>query len=155
MSDKPETTWTESSEVAMFKPMKFSIMFNKYIADEYQSLGSLKEDDNGRLVFEGDVDESAKVFMQYICDNYRPMVLVPPQVEVQPDPIIGVLKSNLAEGVSPSFSGGDLKHLISLLERAPVQTQADAQPDASEFERLKAENQRLSEALKFYADSDH
>ena len=37
----------------------------------------------------------------------------------QPDPIISVLKSNLADGVMPSFSGGDLKHLIRLLEAPP------------------------------------
>lgn len=41
---------------------------------------------------------------------------MPPQSTAQPDPIIGVLKSNLADGVMPSFSGGDLKHLIKLLE---------------------------------------
>lgn len=33
------------------------------------------------------------------------------------DPIIGVLRSNLNEGVEPKFSGGDLKHLIALLEK--------------------------------------
>lgn len=33
------------------------------------------------------------------------------------DPIVGVLKDCLAEGVQPTFSGGDLKHLIRLLER--------------------------------------
>jgi hypothetical protein len=32
------------------------------------------------------------------------------------DPIVGVLKTCLAEGVQPTFSGGDLKHLIKLLE---------------------------------------
>lgn len=40
----------------------------------------------------------------------------PTQPIANPDPIIGVLKSCLARGVMPVFSGGDLKHLIKLLE---------------------------------------
>lgn len=39
-----------------------------------------------------------------------------PPVWKQPDPIIAVLKACLEEGTQPTFSGGDLKHLISLLE---------------------------------------
>ncbi|MDP9528553.1 hypothetical protein [Pseudomonas protegens] len=45
-------------------------------------------------------------------------LLAKPAAESKPDPIIAVLKSNLADGVMPSFSGGDLKHLIKLLESA-------------------------------------
>lgn len=42
------------------------------------------------------------------------------------DPIVGVLKRCLSEGVQPTFSGGDLKHLIRLLESKPVaQPQGD------------------------------
>lgn len=36
------------------------------------------------------------------------------------DPIVGVLKRCLSEGVQPTFSGGDLKHLIRLLESKPA-----------------------------------
>ena len=45
--------------------------------------------------------------------------LAAPTIECKSDPIIAVLKSNLANGVMPSFSGGDLKHLIKLLEALP------------------------------------
>ena len=57
--------------------------------------------------------------LDYDADKHSGYVKPQPQ----PDPIIGVLKSNLADGVMPSFSGGDLKHLISLLE-APPELQA-------------------------------
>lgn len=36
------------------------------------------------------------------------------------DPIVGVLERCLSEGVQPTFSGGDLKHLIRLLESKPA-----------------------------------
>ena len=47
-------------------------------------------------------------------------------VNERADPIVGVLKNCLAEGVQPTFSGGDLKHLISLLEaRAAPSTNSE------------------------------
>ena len=63
-------------------------------------------------------------------------LIAAPVVDCQPDPIIGVLKSNLAEGVMPSFSGGDLKHLIKLLEHSP------------ELAELQATIARLREEVK-------
>lgn len=39
---------------------------------------------------------------------------------VEADPIVAVLKGHLASGKQPTFSGGDLKHLIGLLERVPA-----------------------------------
>lgn len=51
------------------------------------------------------------------CEKLRAQLA---EQDAQPqDPIIDVLKSCLAEGVQPTFSGGDLKHLIALLERQP------------------------------------
>src|SRR5471032_846030 len=58
-----------------------------------------------------------------------------PQSATQPDPIIGVLKSNLADEVMPSFSGGDLKHLIKLLE-APNAELAALREDRDQYQRI-------------------
>ena len=46
-------------------------------------------------------------------DRLRALLEAP---AVDPDPIVGVLKNCLSEGVQPTFSGGDLKHLIRILE---------------------------------------
>lgn len=63
----------------------------------------------------------------------RALLAKPAEPKGEPDPIIEVLKSNLADGVMPSFSGGDLKHLIRLLEAAPGAT---AQPQGETVDAL-------------------
>lgn len=44
-----------------FEPQKFSMTFN--------SLGRLYEGDDGILRFDGDVDESATIFFNYLCKS--------------------------------------------------------------------------------------
>lgn len=85
----------------------------------------------------------------------------------QPDPIIGVLKSNLAEGVRPSFSGGDLKHLIKLLETPHAEAAALREELAETIQSawdaaggnpgIKATRDELISALRLMdaADDEH
>lgn len=72
---------------------------------------------------------------------------MPPQASAQPDPIIGVLKSNLADGVMPSFSGGDLKHLIKLLEAPHAELAALREELAAQKSRMMGPAKQQSETI--------
>lgn len=79
-----------------------------------------------------------------------------PQSAAQQDQIIGVLKSNLADGVMPSFSGGDPKHLINLLEAPhPAAGQHKLAMDAAcgEIEILNQQLAALREDLAAIVDN--
>lgn len=97
----------------------------------------------------GAQEEGVTPYLQKRAGDRLRALLAKPAAESKPDPIIAVLKSNLADGVMPSFSGGDLKHLIKLLESAPEPaTKHQSEPVAWRVQRITPTgNHRLDRPL--------
>lgn len=49
----------------------FTPKFNLSFHSDSRDLGKFFEDENGRLSFEGDVNESAKVFADHFCELFN------------------------------------------------------------------------------------
>ena len=87
-----------------------------------------------------------------IIDPVRAALADPvPPAGGKPDPIIAVLKGHLADGMNPMFSGGDIKHLIGLLE-AGTRLQAEVERLVS-YTPTPENTNRLPEGIRQYVSS--
>ena len=63
MTDDNDKLYFDSAEVMTITPMKFKIQFNDKNGNE---IGRLEENDDGELIFNGKITESADIFMQAV-----------------------------------------------------------------------------------------
>lgn len=65
-----EHEWSHKEETGqgikpVEEPMKLTFMLK-----QHKPAGQLTVNDDGKLEFEGDVEESAKIFFDYLCANF-------------------------------------------------------------------------------------